>query len=342
MAANAIEKLKSPADLPPVIFLSGAEGYLIERYTQHLVTIGVPKDLRDFNLDTLYCPDAGAKRILEIARSFPMMAEKRMVIVKDINKMPAGDLSALVKYASQPNQSACLVLLSRVADTKRKALKELAKNALFVECKQMYENQAITWIEKELSGKGQKIQRDAISLLVMQVGTNLRDLMNEIEKLLLYVEEKRDITTADVAAVAGFRKEYTIFALQNALGERHLKLTLDIYDRVRQGMPTQVILFQIAKYFTNLLIATGFTPGQQADSELARLTQTHSFFVKDLHKHKRKFSGDELESALENIRQVDYALKTFPVQEGLIMQQLFTHIVRSFPAKQLPFTSKNN
>lgn len=342
MTANAIEKLKTPADLPPVIFLSGAESYLIERYTQHLVNIGVPKDLRDFNLDTLYCPDSGAKRILEIARSYPMMAEKRMVIVKDINKMPAVELSALLKYADQPNQSACLVLLSRVADVKQKAQRELAKHSLFVECKQLYENEAIVWIEKELGEQGRKIQREAISLLVMQVGTNLRDLMNEIEKLLLYVEEEREITSTDVAAVAGFRKEYTIFALQNALGERNLKLTLDIYDRVRQGMPPQVILFQIAKFFANLLIATGFSPGQQADSELAKLTQTHSFFVKDLHKYKRKFSGDELESALENIRQVDYVLKTFPVQESLIMQQLFTHIARGFPVKQLPFSYKNN
>jgi len=340
MATNPIEKFKTPADLPPVVLLAGAEGYLIERYTQHLIEIGIPQDSRDFNLDTFYCPDTGAKRILEIARSFPMMAEMRMVVVKDVNKLPAGDMSALAKYAAQPSQTTCLVLLSRSAEMKQKTLKELSKKAIFIECKKLYENQAITWIEKELKAKGQNIRRDAISLLVMQVGTNLRDLMNEIEKLLLYVDENREITSADVAAVAGFRRDYTIFALQNALGERDLKLSFEIYDRIRQAMPTQVILFQIAKYFTNLLIATGFTPGR-SDGELAKLTQTHTYFVKELHKHKRKYSVLELENALENIRQVDFVLKTFPVRENLLIQQLFTHIVRGFSTKQLPFTTKN-
>ncbi|MFQ5633069.1 MAG: DNA polymerase III subunit delta [bacterium] len=337
---NPIEKFKTPADLPPVVLLAGAEGYLIERYTQHLIDVGVAQDMRDFNLDTFYCPDTGAKRILEIARSFPMMAEKRMVVVKDANKLPAGDMSALVKYAAQPSQTTCLVLLSRSTEMRQKALKELSKKVVFVECKKLYESQATTWIEKELKAKDRKIQRDAISLLVMQVGTNLRDLMNEIEKLLLYVDANREITSADVAAVAGFRKEYTIFALQNALGERDLKLALDIYDRIRQGMAIQAILFQISKYFTKLLIATGFAPGK-SDGELAKLTQTHTYFVKELHKHKSKYSGLELENALENIRQVDFVLKTFPAQENLLIQQLFTHIVRGFSAKRLPFSSKN-
>lgn len=337
---DPVQKFKNAAALPPVILLAGDEGFLMERYTQQLAEVGVPADMRDFNFDTLYCPDAGARRIIEIARSFPMMAEKRMLIVKDIQKMPAAELTALTKYAQQANQSTCLILLYRSANLKQKGIRDLRAHAHFIECKKLYDNQALAWLESELREKGRKIERDAISLLIMQVGTNLRDLMNEVEKLLLFVDAEQTITSAEVASVAGFRKEYTIFSLQNAIGERNLKLALEIYDRIRHGTPVQVILFQIAKYLTNLLIAKGFSPGQD-DGGLAKLTKTHPYFVKDLHRHKRKYSDVDLENALENVRQVDYITKTYPVQEGLIVQQLFTHIMRGFSAKRLPFSTKN-
>lgn len=337
--SDPFKNFTKAADLPPVVLLAGDEDYLMERYTRHLSEVGVPKDMRDFNFDTLYCPESGAKRIIEIARSFPMMAEKRVLVVKDIQKLPAADVTALASYSQQANPSTCMILLYRSGDLRHKVVRDLRKHVYIIECKKLYENQALAWLETELGDRGRKVERDAVSLLLMQVGTNLRDLMNEVEKLLLFVDEDKPITATEVAAVAGFRKEYTIFSLQNAIGERDLKQAFEIYDRIRHGTPLQVMLFQIAKYLTNLLIAKGFSAGPN-DGELAKLTKTHPYFVKELHRHKRMYSDSELENALENVRQVDYISKTYPVQEAFIVQQLFTHIMRGFSAQRLPFSPK--
>lgn len=337
---KSIAKFATAADLPPVLFLAGDEEFLIERDLSRLIDIGVPPEQRDFNLDKLYSPDAGARQIIEIARSFPMLAAKRMLIVKDIDKLPAADLNALVRYTEKPNPSTCLILIVRRLQLRQKALQALKRKAHFIEYKALYESQTIQWVEQELRERRRRIHRDAISLLVTQVGTNLRDLSNEIEKLLLYVADDAEISSEDVARVAGVRKEFTVWALQNALGERDAARAMAIYDRLRQGTAAQIILFQLARYFTNLLIALDYDAGTKSDAELAKVTNTHPYFVKEFHQHKRKYSLQLLENALENIRQVDYTLKTFSIDESVLIQQLFIYIVKGYPAQRLPFARK--
>lgn len=340
MSTRKIESFKTPADVPPVVFFSGKEEYLIERYTAELLQIVVPAEVRDFNLDILYCPDTKVTQVLEIARAFPMMAEKRAVVLKDIQKMPAAELAALSKYVAQPNPSTCLILIDRAADSRQKSLQALQSKTLYIPCNRMYENRAAPWLQQEFKARGRKIHPEALSLLITQVGTNLRDLVNEIDKLVLFVPPEAEISAADVARAAGFRKDFTLYSLQNALGERNINETLDIYERIRLGTSAQAILFQLGKHFANLLVATGYKPGAQ-DSVLARITKTHAYFLKNLHRHKRNYAVRELENALENIRHADYVLKTFPVQEAMLMQQLFIHIVKGFPAARLPFAGKN-
>ncbi len=341
MAAISSAIFKKAADLSPVIYLAGAENFLIERHLKNILEIGAPEDMRDFNLDVLYGPDTKAAKVISIARSFPMMAERRVVVVKDIQKMPAAEVKQILEYAKKPNPTTIFVVVARTGDLRQKGLDAFKKAGKFIECKPLYENRIAPWIEEEVRNRGKNIARDAAASLAMQVGTNLQEVSNEIDKLLIYLGDQSEITSQDVAAVAGFRKEYSIFALQNALGEKNLKLALDIYDQLQSAAPPQTILFQLTRFFTNLMIATGFKPGGQNDSELAKLTRTHVFFVKDLHRFKQKYTIGMLENALENIRHVDFALKTFSVDQSMLVQLLFIHIVRGYPANRLPFGNKN-
>ncbi|RMD98147.1 MAG: DNA polymerase III subunit delta [Calditrichaeota bacterium] len=340
MPSTELSKFKQPEDLPAVVFIAGPESFLVNEYTQKIITLGVSPENRDFNLDVFHGADVEAHRVIDIAKSYPMMAPRRVVVVKEIQKMPRSGLNAVIEYAKRPNPTTCLVLTANDLSPRQKFVAALQKVALFIPCKQMYERETLGWIQKEVARQGHRIEPTAASLLALQVGTHLQNLKNEIEKLLLYVNDREMITAADVAAIAGFRKEYTIFSLQNALGERDLLKALKILSVLRTNMPVQVILSQLARFFNNLLIATGFQPGPKHDATLAKLTGVSPYFVKDLHKFKKKYSVQEVENALENLRQVDYSLKTFPVKEDLIMEQLLVHITRGYSASQLPFAAK--
>ncbi len=338
MAAFEPMKIKKAEQVPPVVLLYGKENYLIDTYFQHLIDVAVPRDMRDFNLDILYGTDVSAQKVIAIARSYPMMAERRMVVIKDVHKMSPTDLKGLAQYSEKPTDTTSLVLLAQGADMRKKALATLKKNSASIECKPLYDNQIEAWLVRELKQKEYTIDRDAAALLALQVGTNLQDLVNEIEKLLLYIGERRHITAADVGAIAGVRNEFSIFALQNALGRRDLKRVLYIYKQLRLTMNVQAMIFQLTKFFTNLLIAREFNQGNKA--ELAKLTRTSVYFVGDLIAFSRKYSLKELTDALDSLRTADYNLKTWPVDEKLMMEMLFTHIVKGYEARHLPFASR--
>ena len=301
MVLPEIRKIKQADDLPAVVLIAGSEEFLIEQTMHRLIEIGVPEDMRAFNLNVFYAPDATAKHVLEIARAYPMMADKRVVVVKDIQKMPAGDLKALAEYVKSPSVSTCLVFIARGKESRQKAYTDIKSRSRYIQCKPLYENKVVDWIIRELKERGYRIEPGAANLLAMQVGTGLQNLHNEIEKLLLYLGDKKEISSADVAHIAGFRKEYSIFALQNALGEKRLKSALHIYRNLRTTTVPQVILSQLARFFNNLLIAKGFEPGRGQDGELAKATGTSPYFVKDLHRFKGNYSIQELENALENL-----------------------------------------
>ncbi len=338
MAAFEPMKIKTAAQLPPVVLFYGKENYLIESYLRHVLKVGVPEDMRDFNLDVLYGADASAQKIIAIARSYPMMADRRVVVIKDVHRMSASDLKGLAQYSEKPTDSTCLVLLAHDADMRKKSLATLKKNSAFVECKPLYDNQVEAWLIRELKQRGYSIDQKAAALLALQVGTNLQNLVNEIEKLLLYAGERKHLVAEDVEAIAGVRNEFSIFALQNALGRRDLQRVLYIFKQLRLTMNAQAIIFQLAKFFTNLLIARDFSAGNKA--ELAKLTRTSIYFVGDLISFSKRYSLSELTGAIDNLRMVDYNLKTWPVDENLMMEMLFTNIVKGYEARHLPFASR--
>lgn len=340
MAAFHVEKVKTATDLPAVIFLAGAENYLIDRHTEKIIAVCVPQDLREFNFDLLYGSDVDARRVIDIASSYPMMAERRLVIVRDFNKMAPNDQKKLLAYAEKPNESTCLVLISRSAEAKSQTTKKLEETTAFVSCKPLYENQVVTWIEKEVKDLSFQISPDASAFLAMQVGTDLQTLKNEIDKIILFLGEAKDITREVIVQVAGMRKEYTIFAFQNALGSRDLKQALWIYQNIKYSQSNLGIIAQLSRFFTNILIATGYGTSRQESSELAKKTKMSPYFVNDLHKFKRNYSAEELLSALENIRHIDYILKQFPVHSESIMELLFVQIVKGYSVDKLPYAGK--
>jgi DNA polymerase-3 subunit delta len=90
--------------------------------------------------------------------------------------------------------------------------------------------QAETWASRQLSGLQKEISDEALARLVTNVGPDVRQLHNEIEKLALFVGDRRRVEVADVAAVTTQSKHARAFALGDALGDRDLRRLLRALD----------------------------------------------------------------------------------------------------------------
>jgi DNA polymerase-3 subunit delta len=323
----------------PVYFFAGEETGFIDEGVEFLFQKLVTPEIRDFNLDVFYGSEVSAARVLDSAMSFPVMASHRVVLLRDVQKMPPGDLEALAKYAAQPSRTTHLLITMREKESRKKGIEALRKASAYVECKPLYENQVVPWIQKYVRRLGVSIAGPAAQLLASEVGASTSLLRSEIEKIQLYLGDRKEITAEDVQEVAGFRKEYSIFSLQDAVGAKDVAAALRIYDNISSNTGAGAIISSLARYFGHLHLAHGL-PARRDQALLAEKAGVHAFFAERLQKAAQNYAPAEVGNALEVLLHTDYLLKTQGVVEALAMRLMLVAIVRCFSPRFLPSSLK--
>jgi DNA polymerase-3 subunit delta len=295
----------------------------------------VTPEIRDFNLDIFYGSEVNASRIIDSATSFPLMAPYRVVMLREVQKLPAGDLEALAAYAVRPSRTTYLIITLRDKDSRKKGIEALRKVGAYVECKPLYENQIVPWIQKHVRRLGMSISAPAAQLLASEVGASTSMLRSEIGKIQIYLGERKEITEEDVQAVAGFRKEYSVFSLQDAVGAKDIATALRILDNLLPNTSAGAIISSLARYFGHLHLAHGL-PARKDQALLAEKTGVHTFFAERLQRAAQNYPPAEVGNALEVLLQTDYLLKTQGVVEMLVMRLMLIAIVRCLSPAYLP------
>lgn len=324
----------------PVYFFAGEETGFIDEGVEFLFQKLVTPEIRDFNLDIFYGSEVNATRIIDSATRFPMMAPYRVVLLREVQKLSSGDLEALAAYAGRPSRTTYLIITQREKESRKKGIEALRKASAHVDCRPLYENQIMPWIQKYVRRLGLSITGPAAQLLASEVGASISMLRSEIEKIQIYLggqqaDARLEITEEDVQAVAGFRKEYSVFSLQDAVGARDMAAVLRILEQLLPNTSAGAMISSLARYFGQLHLAHGL-PARKDQPQLAEKAGVHAFFAERLQKAAQNYSPGELCNALEVLLQTDYLLKTQGVAEALVMRLMLIAIVRGLAPAYLP------
>ena len=141
----------------PLYFLYGKERYLVDRAVDLLRARVLDPRTRDFNYELFYGKEAGASRIAQAARTLPMMAKRRLILVRDADEMKADELGGLVSYVSDPAPETCLVFVGEKADQRLKFFSAFKKHGELVKLEPLYERQLPDFVR----GEAQGARRDA-------------------------------------------------------------------------------------------------------------------------------------------------------------------------------------
>ncbi len=322
--------------LRPVYFFSGEEAGLIDEGVNLLLEKLVTPDLRDFNYDVFYGGETNAKRILDIAASYPMMAPHRTVLVRDLQKMPAGELNALADYAKKPCPTTHLILTQREKASGKKALEALQRASTVIECKPLYDNQIVPWIQSFVSRAEREIAPEAAQWLATEVGNSIHVLRGELEKIFIFVGAQRRLALELVQEVAGARREFSVFSLQDALGEKNLVQALRIADQLVTSTNLGALFSTLARYFSHMYLAHAL-PRQQELAQLSEKTGVHSLFAERLQKAASRYEPAAVLNAFEVLQHADYLAKSQNFSQSLLMRLVIIAIIRKLPARYLPF-----
>jgi DNA polymerase III subunit delta len=318
-----VSSLKQRKVLPLYLFF-GEEEFLIQEALDLIIETVVEPGARDFNFNALYCRDTSASDIVNLAQTLPFMSEKRLVIAKEIDAFKTADLEELAPYLHDPSPSTCLVLVSNQGRYEKKAITSAVEaHGGVIRFYPLLEREIVGWIETRAKLLGVTIQHDAAQYLWQTVGSDLQKIKNELEKVKIYLDERKSITFDDVKTVVGDFREYSSFDLAAALGQKNREKALLILSRLLQEGEAPVgLLGSIAWNFRRLLQAKAMeTAGIGSDDIMKKLRVI--FHQAGLFKEQmRRYSLEELREAFSVMLATDRALKSSGLNGRLVLERM--------------------
>jgi DNA polymerase-3 subunit delta len=315
--------------LSPVYLFFGQEDFLVEETVEAVIDAALKPEERGFNLDVVQAGETDARDIVSHASSFPMMANRRVVVARDVDKLQAKDLEILSAYVENPSPSTVLVLVAAKPDLRKRPFVTVKRTGFVLELKPLYENQLPVWITERIERQGRKISPEACRLMAGYVGTSLREITSEIEKLFLYLGDRRSISADDVAAVVGMSREFSVFELQKAAGARDLPRALHISERmIDAGENVPFILIMLTGYFNVLWKLQEMRRRGIPEREQTSTLRVNPYFLKDYVEAVGRFTNAELEESFCMLAAADEQLKTTGTDPRQIMHSLLINLLR--------------
>ena len=295
----------------PIYFLTGEEPYFIDMISDSIENEALDEADRAFNQIVVYGRDVDVETIANHARSFPMMGDRMVVIVKEAQDVK--NLENFEAYLDTIPDTTLLVFAYKYKKfDKRKTLaKKIDKKGVWFESKKLYESNIPGWIQNYLKSDGYSITPKAIQMLADYLGTDLHKVANELKKLTIALPKNKSIDDADVERNIGISKDFNVFELQNAIGNRDvLKANLIVnYFGESKDNPLLVTAINLYSYFTKLLKLHHATDKSQG--ALASLLGVNPYFVKDYLNASRNYPPQICIRNISILREYDMKSKGY-------------------------------
>ena len=356
---KSVSGIDSFDQAPNVLLMFGEEDFLREEAYDQLINKLITPEIAAFDFEVLDGNEISAEDLVERAGAFPMLAERRTVSVRHFDKIVGGrggkkgdKNNPLTKFLARPPQSLFLILQAAVPSLngvsaelrnpkqKSKGQKKLTnarfpwnliiENGEWIEFRKPYDRELPSWIAKRVKSFGAKIEPEACELLLTQTGDSLRALAAEVDKVLTYVGEKRDITRDDIAAITGASKNWNVFELQKAIGRGDAVAALRIMERmVTMARQELMIITMLARYFT-ILWKLGDAQRLSRDKyQLAGAVGISPFFVPDYLDALNVFPPARVENALRALAEAEMRLKSTPEDPLIVLQNALVRILEN-------------
>lgn len=325
---NSLKTAFEAGNFDPLYLVYGEERWFIDELQRILVRNGVEPHERDFNLDILYGDDIDARAALGVCQSYPMMAQRRVVVIRDFDKIREN--SIFKTYAEQPNPQAVVFLVcSGKPRFNAHPYRAIKKHGTAVEFEALYPNQMPRWIEMLAKERGMRMKPRAVQMLADFVGTRLSNVSSELEKLSTFVGDREEVTEDDVVQATGQTREFNVFELQRVVGETSYYDAIRISERLLQQSSNKRgeclrIVAVLTKFFERLWHLSGLQMRRIPEKEMARAIGVSPYFLKEYLGSLQRFDRAALDRAISSLLAADYELKGGSARsEGLIMSLLF-------------------
>jgi DNA polymerase-3 subunit delta len=325
ISAEALQRTLRDRVPGGVFFLHGDEEFAREEAVASVVGAYLDPSTRDFNFDQLRGAEVTADELASLVATPPMMAEHRLVVVRDAQGLSPKAREVVEAAAAAPPAGLILVVSAAIpAASKARFYDDLKKRAVSAEFAPLATDDAPGWLmESAREVHGVELDPDAARSLVAAIGADQGTLRSELAKLVAYAGERKRLTLDDVRAVGGSIPRQDRWAWFDLVAER----------KFREALATLPTLLEAGENAVGLVIGMGgqllkvgiACAGGQAALE-RELKPFQRWMAKRVVPQARRWTLPEVDAALGELLRTDRLLKSASLNDRQAMEELLLRL----------------
>jgi len=328
-AFNLISRDVREGNIEKPLFFYGGETYLIDWAIELIISKIIHSGSKELDLSILEDGGSSIDVIKATCETFPMLSEKRLVILKDFKGLE----EQFVSYLAGFPVTCQLIIVSGEVDKRTKLYKEACKYWKEYEFDRLGESDLKKFIEKRMKGAGKGIKTSLTSALIEQTGYfdkeseyNLYNLVNDIKKVIAF-SKTEEIQLSDITGTISGNVETNVYNMIDAVsGNRKEEAFNLLHNILTSGENIYYILAVIIGQFETILDVKELREEGNGLADMQKVLGIHEFRVKKAMGFAEKFSRNNIVQTLQNLYEVDRNIKNGLIDGSLALEIIIARI----------------
>lgn len=248
--------------------------------------------------------------VIDMAETLPFFAERRVIVIEDSGFFKNG-CPELADYLKHQSETTVFLFVESAVDKRKDMYKAVTKTGLDINCETPDEQQLYKWVAMKMKSEGFAISARTISYFISRVGTDMSNMVHEMEKLVSYCLGRTEITEKDVDAVCANWLTSRIFEMTDAIVMKNQAKAMNIYyELLALKTAPEQILALIMRQFNQLLSSKEMADLGVGKGVAASKLGVPPFVADKIMGWTRSYSMKDLKDSLNMCLESDEAVKT--------------------------------
>lgn len=301
----------------PIYVFYGQDDFLVQDKINSLIE---KIDIDSFNIVKYDLLETESDDVIKDLQTVAFFDEKKVIVVRNLNTLTKGsdkDVNKWVSYIEKPNPDVILIVeLEELLDQSHPIGEALFNHAYTEKVKSLVKDEYPEYLRNMVKKYQYSITDEAIKELLERTNNDFGLISQEIEKLLLYTYDSKEITEKAVSLLVSRNLEENIYELTKALSEKNHSKMIDIfYDLMARNEEPLRVLNQITSKIRELMHTKLLLQKSYTQDEIAKHFNISSGKAYYLVKQAQSFSFNILEDYLTKLSELEFSIKSGQVDK---------------------------
>lgn len=316
--------------LMPYYLFFGEETYLINDIKQSIIKHF--NNSNNMNISIYNDNNFDEKKIKEKLSQYGLFQEKKIIIFENLNlfdiKLKRINDSIYNKLTENTDNN-IIIFIENNVDKRNKLYKFLQENkAIILEINELPENIIIKFIQEKINKENKKFENENLLLYFLTlVGSNIYNIKNEIDKLLLYTNNKSIITNEVIDNITSIQIEEKIFKMIEMINNKNYNMALKLYsDLLYNKVPIELIIYNLKRNYLHILKIKSMKKENKTLSYMVDNLKLQQWQVNNIINFEKKYTENDIINKIETITDIDTKLKTGRLNREIAINYIIGNI----------------